>query len=385
MVLEKANTIYQSAFKVQKHLKKYLKFTLLVLLAVFIFWFFGRNLEWSKVSESLRQANATYLIISTLIICLGYLLRALRWRTLLSPITETNLRELFAATTVGFSVILIVGRAGEIVRPMWLSMRDHRVRPSAGLITLVVERICDLVALICFFAVSLLWLKPPAGHESEFQHIRSIGMIMLAGVALGIVVLYFYHRYAKAINQWFARAIDKNFIPKRIQAIFLNLLSQLATSLEIFRDWREVLAVIGWTLIVWLGISIPTWLIILAFDIPMSFSDSLTVMFIAALGSVVPTPGGAAGAFHAATAGALILFGIDVEKAAAVSFVMHIIYFAPAIFFGIYYFARGDISLARLKNLLSSEHTVEDVEHETEFPVQSSRFKIHSSESSSSV
>ncbi|MEJ7700274.1 MAG: hypothetical protein WKF71_11600 [Pyrinomonadaceae bacterium] len=31
----------------------------------------------------------------------------------------------------------------------------------------------------------------------------------------------------------------------------------------------------------------------------------------AAIGSVVPTPGGAAGAFHAATAGGLIFLGVD--------------------------------------------------------------------------
>ncbi|MGI8495094.1 MAG: lysylphosphatidylglycerol synthase transmembrane domain-containing protein [Pyrinomonadaceae bacterium] len=352
-------------------MRKYLKFTLLILLTVFIFWFFGRNLNWSEVTQSLRKADPLYLTIAVLIICLGYLLRALRWRTLLAPITKTSMGELFAATTVGFSVIFIVGRAGEIIRPMWLSMRDHRVRPSAGLISLVVERICDLVALICFFSVGLLWLKPPPEHQSEFLQVRSIGIFMLCGVLFGLMMMYFYHRYAEKVNLWFEKAIDRNFIPKRIQAIFLNLLNQLATSLEIFRDWREVAAVIGWTIVVWLGISIPTWLIILAFNIPMGFSDSLFVMFVAALGSVVPTPGGAAGAFHAATAGGLILLGVDVEKAAAVSFAMHIIYFAPALIFGVYYFVRGDISLARMKGLLSSDHTVEDVEHETEFPASS--------------
>ncbi len=142
---------YNLSARSGNNLRKYLKFILLFLFAVFIFWFFGRNLDWQEVSQGLRKANPFYLIAATLLVCLGYLLRAVRWGTLLAPITKTSLKELFAATTVGFSVIFIVGRAGEIIRPMWLSMRDKRVRPSASLVTLGVERIFDLASLICFF------------------------------------------------------------------------------------------------------------------------------------------------------------------------------------------------------------------------------------------
>ena len=140
-------------------MRKSLKFIILFLFAIFIFWFFGRNLDWSEVSQSLRKANAFYLILATFIICVGYLLRAIRWKVLLAPITETSLRELFATTTVGFAAVFLVGRMGEIVRPMWLPMRDKRVRPSAALITLGVERIFDMASLICFFAVNLIWFE----------------------------------------------------------------------------------------------------------------------------------------------------------------------------------------------------------------------------------
>ena len=88
-------------------------------------------------------------------------------------------------------------------------------------------------------------------------------------------------------------------------------------------------------------------------------------MGLAAVSSVVPTPGGAAGAFHAATAQSLILLGREKEEALAVAIVMHLVYFAPAIIFGLYYFFHGDISIARFRNLLSSEHAVEEIESES--------------------
>ena len=344
------------------NLKKSLKFILLFLFAVFIFWFFGRNLDWQEVSQSLRRANAFYLILATLIICFGYLLRALRWRALLAPITETSLKELFATTTVGYAAVFLVGRIGEIVRPMWLPMRDKRVRPSAALITLGVERIFDLASLICFFAVNLIWFTAPAGREAEFGYIKFIGNLMLAGVAVGFVGLYIYQKYSAQFIGWFERVSDKKFIPNRLRKIFLSLLKQLAVSLHILKDWREIVVVVFWTILLWFSIAVPTWLVILAFNLPLSFSDSLFVMGFAAIGSVVPTPGGAAGAFHAATAGGLIFLNVEKNDAAATSIVMHLVYFAPAIIFGLYYFLHGDMSVARFKSLLDSEHAVEEIE-----------------------
>jgi uncharacterized membrane protein YbhN (UPF0104 family) len=144
----------------------------------------------------------------------------------------------------------------------------------------------------------------------------------------------------------------------------LSILEQLSAALGILRDWRETFWLIFWTLALWLSIAIPTWLVPLAFGLPISFSDSLFIMGFAAVSSLVPTPGGAAGAFHAATAASLIFLNNDIkyEDAAAVSLVMHLVYLAPAIFFGLYYFFHGDISIERFRSLMSGEHAVEEIE-----------------------
>ena len=332
--------------------------------AALILWFFGRNLDWQLVGQSLRRANPYYLAAAVGIICIGYLLRAIRWKVLLEPITESSLKELFATTTVGFAAIFLIGRAGEIVRPMWLPMRDPRVRPSAALVTLGVERIFDLAALASFFAINLLWFNPPAGRENEFGYIKLAGYVMLAGMFLGFFALFIYQRRSKKIIEWTARVLDRVRVPERIKRIILSILGQLAKALGILRDWREIVKVSIWTTSLWLAIAIPTWLVLLAFDLPLSFGDALFIMGFATVSSVVPTPGGAAGAFHAATAGGLIFLNVTQENAAATAIAMHLIYFAPAIVFGLFYFFHGDISLERFKSLLSGDNAVEEIESE---------------------
>jgi uncharacterized protein (TIRG00374 family) len=243
---------------------------------------------------------------------------------------------------------------------MWLPMRDKRVRPSAALVTLALERVFDLAALVCFFAINLLWFTPPAGYES----IQWLGVLMLAGVILGFATLVIFQRKSTSIIAWTTRVTTRKWIPQRLQRIILSILKQLSSALEILHNWRLTFWASFWTLTLWLAIAIPTWLVLLAFNLPLTFSDSLFIMGFATVSSVVPTPGGAAGAFHAATAGGLMVLGTPQNEAAAVSFAMHLIYFAPAIFFGLFYFIHGDISIERFRSLMSSENAEREISSE---------------------
>lgn len=367
-------------------LRKSLKFILLCLFAVLILWFFGRSLNWQEVGDNLRKANAFYIIAAVLVICLGYLLRAFRWRVLLEPITEASLKELFATTTVGFAAVFFVGRAGEIVRPMWLPMRDKRVRPSAALVTLGLERIFDLAALICFFSVTLLFFDPPESskinYATQYGLVKLLGNVMLAGVVVGFISLFFYQRFSAPIISWFERATDRKFIPRRLRRLFLSLLNQLAAALQILKSASELFRVIFWTISLWFAIAVPTWFVILAFDLPfhISLAGAMFVMFWAAMGSLIPTPGGAAGAFHAVTAGGLMFLGVERNDAAAVSLIMHLVYFAPALIFGFYYLFHGDISIARFRSLLSSDNAVEEIEEGEQNGVKSKEWRVQSKE-----
>jgi hypothetical protein len=58
-----------------------------------------------------------------------------------------------------------------------------------------------------------------------------------------------------------------------------------------------------------------------------------------------------------------MFLGVPREQAAAVSIVLHVVDFGPALIFGVYYIIRGDINLSRLRAKTSSEaveHAVED-------------------------
>lgn len=344
--------------------RKYVEFGALSLLAVVILWWFGRNLNWSEVRAAAGHANAYLLGLAVLVVSLAYLLRAARWGALLAPLCPAGLRNLFIATTVGFGAVFILGRMAEVVRPVVLPMRDSGIRASASFVTIMVERIYDLLAVVVLFAASLLWLRPPANLAIEFGRVRVAGGVLLIVTLAGVFALTKFRKRSQRAIALITKGLERRrFIPLRLTRAIVSIIEQLARALRVLVNARELAVTMGWTALVWLGITLGNFLVLRAFGLPFGMTETVFVMGWALVGSLVPTPGGAAGAFHAATAAALIFLGVARETAAAVSIVMHLVDFGPALIFGLFYVLRGDISLSRLRSLTSSEaveHAVED-------------------------
>ncbi|HEY9405650.1 MAG TPA: lysylphosphatidylglycerol synthase transmembrane domain-containing protein [Pyrinomonadaceae bacterium] len=338
-------------------MRRYLKFIILTLVAAAVLWWFGRGLDWASVSAAIGRSDWRLIALAVLIVWATYFVRALRWRALLAPLTESSLRELFAATTVGFSAVFLIGRTGEVVRPTFLPLRDPRVRPSAAFVTIGVERIYDMVAVVVLFAVNLIWFREPGGGDAAaYARVREAGIILLVLAAAGIFALVVFKRYSRQVIGWFEARLERApRLLKRVGGMFTHLLEQVAGALSVLVSARALAVTVGLTALLWGIIALANWLVLRAFGLPFGATETLFVLGWALVGSLVPTPGGAAGAFHAATAAGLIFLGIPREEAAAISIVLHLVVFAPALLFGIYYFLRSDVSLERLRGLASSD------------------------------
>jgi uncharacterized protein (TIRG00374 family) len=258
-------------------------------------------------------------------------------------------------------------------------MRDPKIRPSASFVTIMVERIYDMLAVVVLFAANFLWFKPPANVATEFGRVRIAGIALLLVAIAGAWSLTLFRKKSQGIIGWIRSKLEgRRFIPARLTRAVVSILEQLARALRVMVDARELAVTAGWTAMVWLSIAAANWLVLRAFGLPFGATETVFVLGWSLVGSLVPTPGGAAGAFHAATAAGLIYLGVARETAAAISIVMHLVDFGPALVFGIYYSIRGDINLSRLRSLTSSEaveHAVEDEEILPEEVLVESRLK----------
>jgi uncharacterized protein (TIRG00374 family) len=322
-------------------------------------YWFVRRLDWQEVTAHLREAQIWPLILAAVLINLTLLVRALRWQAFLAPITQVSLRNAFAATSVGFGSVFVVGRAGEIVRPMILSLRA-RLRPSATIATILIERLYDMSMVVGMFAVNLLFFKLPEQRAVELETLRSIRLIgaaLLLGVIVGIAALVLLRLSSEPLLKFLE--LKSRRLPERLVRPLLNLIRHLAEGLSVLLNLRELITTSLQTLLVWGLIVSSTWLVIQSFGLSFSLSQVIFVLGFGLVGSVVPTPGGSAGAFHAAAAAGLIFLGVERNHAASVAIVLHLVAFGPPFVLGLFYLVRDDIGLARLREMMAQERAVQ--------------------------
>ena len=337
-------------------MRKHLKTIILVLLTAAILWRLWRGLNWAEVRQSLSQASTLLLGAAFAVSCTTNLIRAFRWRSLLAPLTPAAIPEVFAATNIGLGSTFLFGTAvGELIRPLSLSLLSPQVRRSASFLTIVGERVCDISVLCVLFGLSLLWLPMYSSRLLQSTHAGEIGIILLVLPLVALAAMFFFHRRVGiASTRVTERTANWNLASNPVRRTILRVTHQVMHALTLLANTRTLLAVTAWTTVHWLSVILTTWLTLHAFDMPFGIKETILVMCCGLVGSLVPTPGGAAGAFHAAISSGLIFLGATLDQAAAISIVSHLLGYIPALIFGSYYLLRWDVNLAQLQQQVSA-------------------------------
>jgi len=331
------------------------RFFVWLLVAVALLYWFAHQLQWEVVKGAFGRMNVGLVVLSMMPVIVTYWVRSLRWRAFLAPIGSASLRNLFSATVTGYASIFIFGRVGEIGRPIMLSLRQG-LRPSATIATIMIERIYDMVSVGVLFAIDLLFMNELKGGSPsgrELSALKETGAILLLVSALSIIGLSVFRLRAEGALDYLDRKL--RWLPRKFQTVILNLLRHLADGLYVLHDWRGLGVTIGYTLLTWGLVVVSFCLIGLAFGLQLPVTSVIFVIGFAMVGSLVPTPGGSAGAFHTATMIGLMLLGIEKNTAASVAVVMHFVAFGTALLFGPYFLVRGGISFKELRRMAEAE------------------------------
>ena len=339
--------------------KSKLKSILILIIGGLLALWFVSSLDWREVSRQLASARMWPLAIAAGLIILTLLLRSLRWQVFLEPLAKVTLAHTFVATSIGFGSVFIFGRAGEIVRPLVLSLRE-RIRPSVTIATILIERVFDMSAVAFMFAINLLFFAPPPGSTIDsvtLQRIHLTGILMTIGVCIGIGVLVLFRAKAAVAVSLLDRLLG--WAPSALRRAVVNLISHLGEGLRVLTSTRELMLSAFYTVLVWTAVTAATWLVAFAFRLDLSLSSTIFVLGFGLVGSLVPTPGGSAGAFHAAAAAGLIVLGIGRNLAGSISIVLHFIAFGSPFLIGLFFIVRDGLGLGGLRELMSSAESEE--------------------------
>ncbi len=80
--------------------------------------------SWHEFTRALVNVDWSWLALALALILATYVGRAMRWEVMLRPLQKhTSLWRGFSATAIGFTAVVLFGRAGEPVRPYLIAKK----------------------------------------------------------------------------------------------------------------------------------------------------------------------------------------------------------------------------------------------------------------------
>jgi uncharacterized protein (TIRG00374 family) len=330
--------------------RRWLQVAVGVGLSAFFLYLAARGIEWRDVATQLAAAD--YRFVPPMVIVGIYVLyvRSQRWRLLLTLATQRELpmRPIFSANAIGFMANMVLPlRAGEIARPLLLAARGG-IPVATVLATVVVERVLDLLVLVCF----AMWVvSNPAVPPEVTQWSWRAGVIMIVLVG-GLFTVHFQRaRLLPLIDRIWALLPPK--LGERVVRLEHHFLDALAT----IGNVRVLLQAVIWSFYVWFLIAFGFALGFLSVGIDIDFiGGGITVATIVALMVSAPSAPGFVGLFQAGCEVALSRIN-GVSKAAAFSYsiVVHATQFTTQVVLGLVYLAREGVTLGDIGRMRTEE------------------------------
>ncbi len=300
--------------------------------------------------DELKNVNYVWLAPSALCTLMGYFLRTVRWRVILSGAARAPVRTLFPVLIMGFATNnLLPGRLGEFWRAYLLG-RKRNVRKTFALASVVVERVFDGLTLI-----ALLWLVssviqlPGWGRQIEF-----LAAVIFLVATLGLVLLL----WKPAIIQRPMHSFVNRFhgptavwIEERFEA-FVDGLGPL-------RHGSVLAAATALSFGVWLCEGGSYFLLSQGLNLGLPPALNLPGLGLALvtinLGIMVPSGPGYLGTQEFFGTAALGVVGANAQAALALVVVSHAIQYALVTGLGLVFFAREQLSPRDLRPALAEQ------------------------------
>lgn len=288
-------------------------------LGVFLFWLVYRNFDFETLMHELGKVNLWWILLSLVFLMLSNVSRAIRWNMLIRPLGH-NPRTIntLLAVLVMYLTNLALPRAGELARCSVLG-RYEKIPFTKLVGTVVVERISDTVALICFTFIIMLsqWtvvsqfmqqhpdVAAKLGHLFSLLHILLFVLLVIAGLAF----LYYFRMKLKKMA-FFAR----------IEHLYYNFTDGLKTIGKLENLWYYI----GHTVFIYLMWLAALYVVFLSYPptVHLSILAGAAAFVMGGLAMIAPVQAGI-GAWHFMVIETLFIYGIDKVEGKTFALIAH--------------------------------------------------------------
>jgi hypothetical protein len=313
-------------------------------LGALFLWYALRDVSFGDLAVNIGRVSLWWFGLFVLMHFGSLGIRALRWSALVRPIAPVPARRLLSPLAIGFMINFVFpARAGEIVR-VWLLGRAERVSASAAFGSVVVERLCDVFAILCLVAIAPFFLGGDA--PGLLAELWWIAPLLFAGYLAAVAALFMFGHHREALEGFLGR---HPFVQRRpLLARLAKLVVKFAEGLTVLKSFRQVAIAIGLSLVLWGWGGLSNLLMLHAFGLDLPMFAPFLILMLQAAAFLVPTPG-ALGPFQIAHLVALRdIYHRQESEALAIALLIHAGLFVAVLAPGIWFAAREHLGVREL-------------------------------------
>lgn len=311
-------------------------------------WRQGR-FDWPLIAQGVRSLEWGWLGAAVALTVVSYVVRALRWGALLASVKSgVRLGTLLSATAIGFSAVLLLGRAGEVVRPYMIA-RKERVSLSSQLGVWLLERLLDLLAALLFLGYALGHWRSQGWSMEEGLRAAGWGMLLAAcaGIA-AVIVIAIRPDWAEGRVLGALEGLPWA-VSERIRGGLLGFLRGLGG----VRSASVLSWVLLYTLLEWAVIAGCCWCFFKSSPWTRGFGlgDVLLFLGVVSFGSLLQAPGIGGGIQASATVVLTEVYRVPVEVSVGLAFALWAITFVVVLPFGVGYGLREGVNWITIRKV----------------------------------
>jgi hypothetical protein len=240
---------------------------------------------------------------------INYFFRALRWRVLLKLDRPTDPFKVFWADMVGYlGNNIFPARAGELIRAIYLG-NEYNISTAYVFATCMVERICDVFALIFIGTASLLQMDLLSGNL-----LTALEIFLIIGV-IGVLIMALLPKMKNSVFNWFSRFS----VYRKIQEPVEKLINNLSEGFQILQDKRTILRFILFTVLIWFVDAVNILVAGSIFHLTLTLPIAFVLLAAMGLSSAIPSTPGYIGVYQFVAV--LVLVPLHYSQETAIAFI----------------------------------------------------------------
>lgn len=309
-------------------------------------WLTLRGKDLGAIWAAIREADFRYLVPYFAVLLTIHLLRTVRWGLLLEPVAKVPFGRLNAVSAVGFmALFLLPFRLGEFARPYLVADRP-RLRVSAALSSVVVERVVDGLFMGVLLVAALLALPDSTPGVALLRTGGVVVSLAFGGLLLFLVVAYRNRALAVRVVTSLVGPASRKLADR-----LAGMLDAFIHGLHVVPSRRKLVLFFVLTAAYW-GINASGMSVLArAFGFRLGFLESLSVVGVLVIGVMIPAGPGMIGTFQGAVVLGLALYAPAADVATRGTAYANVMWAAQLVqqtTLGVFFLFSRHIQLARI-------------------------------------